>query len=146
MIDTEGKGILQEKAQEMEPIFALGITDVWKEFFDPDEDVGGEIQCVTLSGFLLYLCSETTYGVRVEKLVKTTRFCVLQVIGPKCAKHGRLYVQYELSSTYIKNLFTEEIAQLRQALKKHVRRQDPEFHEPGTCEGRELFRVLRLPY
>ena len=65
MIDAEGKvkGILQEKAREMEPIFVPGITDVWKEFFGLDEDVGGEIQRVTLGGFLFYLCSETTYGV-----------------------------------------------------------------------------------
>jgi|SRR5215208_1593763 len=124
----------------MEPIVAPGITDVWKEFFDPDEDVGGEIRCLTLRGFLLYLCSETTHGVRVEKLEKSTRFCVLQVMGPKCAKHGRLYVQYELSSTHFKNLFTEEIAQLRAALKKHIRRIEPE------SEGLEVFRVLGLPY
>jgi hypothetical protein len=74
----------------MEPIFAPGITDVWKEFFYPDEDVGGKIRCTTLDGFLSYLCSESTYAVRVEKLVDSTRSCALQVFGPMCAKGGRL--------------------------------------------------------
>jgi len=48
VIEAKGKvmGILQEKARETESIFVPGITDVWKEFFDPNEDVGGEIRSI----------------------------------------------------------------------------------------------------
>jgi hypothetical protein len=52
--------IARETARETEAVFAPGVTDVWEEFFYPEEDVDGEIRCTTLRGFLTYLCSAST--------------------------------------------------------------------------------------
>lgn len=130
---------------------AVGQLDIWKTFFDPLEDVGGLIECEvpggrSLHAFLYYACSNTTYAIRVAKLEKTKGNSTLQVFGPKCKQYGRLYIEHKFTKDDTRLLSLAESQQLKQALKKRLRKTDPEWEKPGLCEAREFFRVLGLTF
>lgn len=126
-----------------------GSCNIWSEFFDPDQDVGGKVPCKRPKTFSLYLCSASTYGARVEKKLPRTGLVTLRVFGPICSDGERLYIEYGISSAHFQEpsqFAHEEIHAIRVALKKHIRVKDREWGRSGNANARETFRILGLAF